>query len=315
MKKIVSVVTPTYNEEENVIDLIKAVKDIFRDLPSYDYEHLFIDNASEDDTVKILKKAAMEDKKVKVIVNAKNFGHIRSPFYGLLQTTGDAAISLSADFQDPPEMIKEFVKKWEAGSKIVVGIKAKSKESFLMFSVRRLFYLIISKISETEYIKNFTGFGLYDRSFVDELRKIKDPYPYFRGLVAQLGYDREEIEFIQPKRKAGKTSNNFYTLFDMAMLGFVNHSKVPLRLASFLGFAIAILSFLVAVVYFVLKLIYWNEFKAGVAPLLIGFFFFSAIQLFFIGMVGEYIGAIYTQVQNRPLVVERERINLDKEDR
>ncbi len=308
MKKI-SILTAAYNEEDNVEGLVAAVKSVFDDMPQYEYEHVFIDNASTDKTVEVLRGIAAKDKHVKVIVNAKNFGHIRSPFYGMLQTSGDAVISLVADFQDPPEMIKDFIEKWEEGYKIVIGIKKKSAENPVMFMVRRFFYWLIDKISETEYIKNFTGFGLYDKSFIDTLRGLSDPYPYFRGLVAQLGYDRFEIEYSQPKRKSGKTKNNFYTLYDMAMLGFVNHSKLPIRMASLVGFFGAMLSFTAGAVYLVFKLVDWDGFSLGIAPLVIGFFFFSSIQLFFLGIIGEYIGSIYTQVKNQPLVIEKERIN------
>ncbi len=308
MKKI-TILTPCYNEEENIERLYIAVRDQFERLPQYSYEHIFIDNASKDRTVQILKKIANGDENLKIIVNVKNFGHIRSPFYGLLQTKGDATILLVADFQDPVEMIPQFLSKWEEGYKIVIGVKNKSKENPLMFRVRKLFYSLIKKISETEQIENFTGFGLYDKSFVDILRQIEDPYPYFRGMVAELGFDRYEINYIQPTREKGKTKNNFYTLYDIAMLGFVNHSKVPLRLASFLGFGVAAMSLLVAIIYFIYKLIYWDEFSVGTAPLVIGLFFFSAVQLFFIGIIGEYIGAIHTQVKKRPLVIEKERIN------
>jgi len=308
MKKI-SIITAAYNEEENVAALVAAVKNIFKKLPQYDYEHIFIDNASTDKTVEILREIATKDKKVKVIVNIKNFGHIRSPFYGMLQTSGDAVISLVADFQDPPEMINDFLEKWEQGYKIVTAIKKKSAENPLMFMVRNLFYWLIDKISETEYIKNFTGFGLYDKSFIDTLRQLDDPYPYFRGLVAQFGSDRFEMEYTQPKRKSGKTKNNFYTLYDMAMLGFVNHSKLPIRMASMVGFFGAMISFAVGTVYLIFKLIDWNGFSLGIAPMVIGFFLFSSIQLLFLGIIGEYIGSIYTQVKNLPLVIEKERIN------
>lgn len=307
--KFISVVTGCYNEEENVREVYLQVKDVFTSLSGYKYEHIFIDNASRDRTVSILKEIATEDKNVKIIVNVRNFGHIRSPYYAYLQAKGDAIITLVADLQDPPSMITEFIRKWEEGYKIVIGVKKKSKGNPFMFLVRKFYYNLIDRIAETEHIKNFAGFGLYDRSFIDILRRLDEPYPYFRGLVAELGHERFEIEYEQPQRKKGRTKNNFYTLYDMAMLGFVNHSKVPLRLASFAGFVGAFLSLIVAIGYFIYKLLYWFEFRVGIAPLVIGFFFFASVQLFFIGMVGEYIGAIYTQVKKRPLVVEKERIN------
>ena len=312
MKKI-SIFTACYNEEENVEALVKVVADIFKTLPQYDYEHVFIDNASEDKTVEILKGIIKTDKHVKVIVNSRNFGHIRSPFYGMLQCTGDAVISLVADFQDPPELIPQFLKKWEEGYKLVLGIKQKSKENPLMFGVRKLFYNLLAKVSgdADAPLKNFTGFGLYDKKFIEVLRLIDDPYPYFRGMVTDFGFQRFEIEYTQPVRMGGKTKNNIFTLYDMAMLGFVNHSKVPLRLSAFIGFVTAVASFLTAVVYFIYKLVDWQNFQVGIAPMVIGVFFFSSVQLFFIGVIGEYIGAIHTQVRKRPLVIEKERVNFD----
>jgi polyisoprenyl-phosphate glycosyltransferase len=310
MKKI-SVVTPCYNEAGNVEEVYRQVKAVFQDLPQYEYEHIFIDNASKDDTVGILKGLAAKDRHLKIIVNIRNFGHIRSPYYAMLQAQGDAVVSLVSDLQDPPSLIRDFIRKWEEGSKIVIGIKKKSEENPVTFLFRKLYYSLIKKFSETDHIKNFTGFGLYDRQFMDVLRKLREPYPYFRGLVAELGFQTYEIPYDQPKRKKGRTSNNFYTLYDTAMLGFVNHSKVPLRLASFIGFGVAMISLLVAAGYLVYKLIFWDRFVVGTAPLVIGLFFFASIQLFFIGIIGEYIGAIYTQVKDHPIVVEKERINFD----
>jgi polyisoprenyl-phosphate glycosyltransferase len=308
-KKTISIVTPCFNEEENVENLFNTVKKIFQKHPEYTFEHIFIDNASTDNTANVLRKMAASDKQVKVIVNLKNFGHIRSPYYAFLQAKGDAVIMMAADFQDPPEMINDFIKAWEAGSEIVIGIKNKSKENPLMFLTRRLFYWLSAKMSETEYIQNFTGFGLYNKKFVDALRSLDEPYPYFRGLVAKFGSNIKEVPFTQPRRKAGKTKNNFYTLYDIAMLAFVNHSKLPIRLASFIGFTGAFISFIVGLAYLLYKLIYWNSFSIGMAPIVVGFFFVSSIQLLFIGIIGEYIASIYTQVKKEPLVIERERIN------
>ena len=313
--KLISVVTPCYNEKKNVREVYDQVKRVFGDdLGNYNYEHIFIDNASKDETVSILKEIAKEDKRVKIIVNARNFGHIRSPYYAILQAKGNAVISIVADLQDPPSMIKNFIKKWEEGFKVVIGVKNRSEENRIMFAVRKLYYNLIEKFSDIKQIKNFTGFGLYDKEFVDILRKLDEPYPYFRGLITEMGFERAEVEFVQPKRKKGKTKNNFYTLYDIAMLGFVNHSKVPLRMATFVGFSVAILSLLVAISYFIYKLIFWQRFELGMAPMVIGIFFFAAVQLFFIGIIGEYVGAIYTQVKNRPLVIEKERINFDADD-
>jgi glycosyltransferase involved in cell wall biosynthesis len=309
--KQISVVTACFNEEENVKELYEQVKAVFIDLPQYEYEHIFIDNASKDRTVAILKEIAQKDRTVKIIVNTRNFGHIRSPFHALMQAKGDAVISIVADLQDPPIMIKEFIKKWEEGCKIVIGVKTKSEESPLFFAIRKAYYNLVGRLSEVELIKNFTGFGLYDQKVIETLRGIEDPYPYFRGLICDIGFDRAVIEYVQPSRKRGFTKNNFYTLYDMAMLGITNHSKVPLRLATMTGFALAILNLIVALGYFVYKLIFWNIFNIGIAPLVIGLFFFASVQLFFIGIIGEYIGSIHTQVLKRPLVVEKERINFD----
>jgi len=312
-KKYISIFTPCYNEEENVERLIATVAAVFEKLPQYDYEHVFIDNASVDNTVSILRRITQTNKHVKVIVNARNFGHIRSPFHGLLQCKGDAVICLVADFQDPPELIAQFLEKWEQGYKIVIGVKKRSKENPVMFAIRRGFYNLLSKMSDSgeKPIKNFTGFGLYDQKFLSVIRTLDDPYPYFRGMITELGFDRYEIEYMQPQRAAGRTKNNFFTLYDMAMLGFTSHSKLPLRLSAFIGFFSAIVSLLVAVGYLVYKLIFWTRFDVGVAPMVIGIFFFSSVQLFFIGVIGEYIGAIHTQVKKRPLVIEKERINFD----
>jgi len=308
-KKRITIVTPCYNEEDNVYNLYRAVKEVFDNLIQYDYEHIFIDNASTDKTVAILKDIASKNHNIKIIVNARNFGHIRSPFYALQQATGDAVLSVVADFQDPPSMIAEFLKKWEDGYKIVIGVKSKSKENKLMYFIRKSYYNLVRNISETELIDNFTGFGLYDKRIIEILREVKDPYPYFRGLICEIGFEKAIIEFTQPRRARGITKNNFYSLYDMAMLGIISNSKVPLRLAAMLGFSLSILSLMIAFGYFIIKLIFWKYFVLGLAPLVIGVFFFSSVQLFFIGIIGEYIGAINTKVTNRPLVIEKERIN------
>ena len=309
MKKI-SIVTGCFNEEENVEALYMEVKKIFQEqLKNYEYEHIFIDNASKDATVSILKRLAGVDKNVKIIVNSRNFGHIRSPYYGLLQASGDAVISIVADFQDPPDLIPQLIRKWEEGFKIVVGVKEKSDESSLFFLIRKIYYKIATKLADVELIDNFTGFGLYDKSIIDIFRNIPDAYPYFRGLICEIGFEKAIIEYHQPARKRGITKNNFYTLFDLAMLGITTHSKVPVRLASMMGFGTAILSMFVALGYFVYKLLFWKSFQLGLAPLVIGLFFFSAVQLISIGIIGEYVGNIYTQVLKRPLVIEKERVN------
>ena len=309
MTKKISIVTPCYNEEFNVEPLYEKVKIEMAKLSNYTYEHIFIDNYSTDNTLVKLKSIASVDKNVKIIVNARNFGHIKSPYYGMLQADGDVVISLVSDLQDPPELIPDFIKKWEEGYKIVVGVKAKSEENIIMFSIRKLFYKIIDRISDTSQIQNFTGFGLYDRQFMDVLRNIQEPYPYFRGLVSEMGFSICQIPYLQPKRSKGNTKNNFFTLYDMAMLGFTSHSKVPLRMSSFIGFVVAFLSILIATIYLIYKILFWDNFQVGIAPLVIGFFFFGGVQLFFLGIIGEYISAILTQVKNRPLVIEKERIN------
>lgn len=310
-KKLISIVTPCYNEKENILEAYAEIKKVFEKLPLYRYEHIFMDNCSIDGTTQILRDLAKRDPNVKVIINVRNFGHIRSPYHAILQSNGNAVINYYANLKEPSDLIFEFIKKWEEGHQIVIGIKNQSQENKLMFLVRKIYYKIIKKISETDHINNFTGYGLFDKSFIDILRKFNDPYPYFRGLVAEFGSNRAEIPYYQLKRKKGKSKNNFYTLYDNAMLGFVNHSKVPIRLASFVGFSGALLSLLVAMIYLTYKILFWNEFQVGIAPLLIGLFFFTSVQFFFVGIIGEYIGAIFTHVKNKPLVIEKERINFD----
>jgi len=311
MKKI-SIMTACYNEEENVVQLTDAVRKIMgEELPMYDYEHVFIDNCSEDNTLSLLREICAKDPHVKVIENARNFGHIRSPFHGLLQTEGDCTISMAADFQEPPALIPTFVKKWEEGFKVVCAVKTTSKENKMMFGIRKFYYNIVKKMSEVDSIDNFTGFGLYDKQVIAALRLMEDPYPYFRGLICEIGFKRAIVEFNQPKRERGKTHNSFYTLFDMAMLGITANSKVPLRLATITGFVFSVISLCVAVLYFVLKLIFWNDMSMGMAPIVIGMFFFFSVQLFFTGLLGEYIAQILTKVTNRPRVIESERINFE----
>lgn len=307
--KTISIITPTYNEEQNAEALCAKVKEIFAALPGYRREHIFIDNASTDSTPAILRRLAAADPDVKVILNVRNFGHIRSPYYALLQSRGDASMMLAGDFQDPPELIPEFIKRWEAGYKVVLGVKAHSEETPLMFALRRLYYGVIAGLAEVSITKNNTGFGLYDRRVVDELRKLDEPYPFFRGLVAELGFEAARVEYVQPARRRGITKNNFYTLYDIGILGIINHSKAPLRLAVFAGFALAAANLLVAFGYLLYKLVYWNSFSLGLAPVVIGLFFISSVQLIFLGVLGEYIGAIYTQTLSRPLVIEKERLN------
>lgn len=310
----VSIVSPCYNEEENVEELYEQVKEVIDGLEGYTYEHIFIDNASTDKTEAILRVIASKDKNVKVIFNTRNFGHIRSPYYALLQAKGEAVITMASDLQDPPFLIKDFLKKWEEGFKIVLGVKKQSKETVAFHLVRTLYYRVLGKLSEVKLIEHYTGFGLYDQKVVEILRSLNDPYPYFRGLIADIGFETAIIEFVQPARKRGITKNNFYTLYDLAMLGLTSHSKVPLRLAAILGFVSAALSLLVAVFYLVYKLLFWQSFSVGLAPLVVGMFFFASVQLFFLGIVGEYVATIHTQILKRPLVVEKERVNFDRDD-
>jgi polyisoprenyl-phosphate glycosyltransferase len=309
---LLSPVTGCFNEEGNVAELYERVCKVFsQDLSKYDFELIFIDNASTDTTVDVLKKLAAADRRVKIIVNNRNFGHVRSGYYAMLQARGDAVVAMASDLQDPPEMIPRFVQNWEAGYKVILAQKVSTEETPVFSIVRKAYYAAISRLSEIELVKDATGFGLYDRRVIEDIRRIDDPYPYLRGLVCDLGYERALIPFTQPTRKRGLTKNNFYTLLDLALLGITNHSKVPLRLATMAGFCVGAVSFLVAVAYLVYKLFFWSSFQVGTAPLVIGMFFIGAVQLLFIGLVGEYIGSIHTQVLRRPLVTEKERVNFD----
>jgi len=305
------VVTPCFNEELNVELLYLKVKEQFEKLDDYEYEHIFIDNASSDSTVKILKKIASEDKNIKIIVNSRNFGPIRSPQHGLIQGSGDATLFMVADLQDPPELIPEFLKKWEEGNELVIGVKNESAESAAMFFVRKCYYNLVSKLSEVRLEKNFYGFGLYDKKIIDILKDIPDPYPYLRGLLMEVGFSVERIYYKQPERHRGITTNNFLSLYDMAMLGICSHSKIPLRIATISGFILSFISFLIAFTYLIIKLIYWDSFPLGTAPILIGMFFLGSIQIFFIGLVGEYVGHLVTKSSKFPLVIEKERVNFD----
>lgn len=307
--KLISIVTPCYNEEENIEEIYIQVKKIFSQFPNYAYEHIFIDNASTDKTLAILKEISTKDRNIKIIVNARNFGQIRSPYYGLLQAKGDAIILVVADLQDPPELIASFIEKWESGFKIVVGVKPTTDEKFPLSVVRRLYYKLLARISELKLIKNFTGFGLYDKSVIDLLKQMNDANPYLRGLISEIGFPICEIPFKQPIRERGKSKNNFYSLFDIALLGVTKHSKFPIRIATMGGFFFCVINFLLAFTFFILKLFFWDQFPIGTASLLVGFFFFSSMILFFIGILGEYILTLHTEIIKRPLVIEKERIN------
>jgi len=312
MKKI-SVLIPCYNEEENVVPMSQAVvEQLTTHLPQYDYELIFIDNDSSDNTRPLLREICKRNPKVKAIFNAKNFGQFNSPYYGMLQTTGDCTLAMCCDFQDPVEMIPKIVAEWEKGAMIVSCIKTESEENKLMRFFRTCYYKLIRKMSSVDQIEHFTGFGLYDKSFIEVLRNLNDPTPFIRGIVAELGYKRVDLPYTQAKRRAGQTHNNFFTLFDAAMLSFTSYTKVGLHLLTVLGFILSFLSIVAALVYLVLKLIYWDDFSAGQAPTLIGLFFLNAMELLFIGFVGEYVMSINTRVMNRPLVIEEERINFEE---
>ncbi|MDD7615615.1 MAG: glycosyltransferase [Clostridiaceae bacterium] len=314
MKKI-SIMIPCYNEEENVVPISEAVvRELTDFLPEYDYEILFIDNDSKDNTRPLLREICKNNPKIKAIFNVKNFGQFNSPYYGMLQTTGDCTICMCCDFQDPVEMIPKLVHEWENGYKIVCAIKTTSKENKIMRFLRTCYYKLIRKMSDVEQIEHFTGFGLYDKSFIEVLRNLKDPSPFLRGIVAELGYRRKDIPYEQAKRRAGKTHNNFYTLYDAAMLSFTSYTKIGLRLATFCGIGVGFVSFLVGMVYLILKLIMWDNFPMGMAPVLIGMCFLGSVQLFFIGLLGEYVLNINTRVMNRPLVIEEERLNFNNSD-
>ena len=310
-QKTISILTPCYNEEDNVLNVYNQVREVMAGIGKYKYEHVFIDNSSRDNTVAILRAIAAEDTNVKIIVNSRNFGHIRSPMHALMQCRGDAVIGIVADLQDPPPMIVDLIREWENGAYCVLGIKRTSEENSLMFWARKQYYRLVERLSSIETIQNFTGFGLYDRKVVELVRSFEDPYPYFRGMIAEIGLPTVKLLYDQPARKFGITKNNWYTLYDIGMLGIISNSKVPLRLAALAGFIGASLSFLVALAYLILKLAFWSTFSFGLAPMLIGVFFVSSLQLVFLGVMGEYIGSIYTLVQKRPYAVELDRVNFE----
>ncbi len=313
--KKISIVIPCYNEEENARPIYEAVRDeLVRNCPQYDYEILLIDNKSTDGTRAVIEQLCAENKRVKAIFNAKNFGQFNSPYYGLTQTSGDCAIMISADFQDPVELIHQFVSEWEAGYKVVVSCKTRSKENPIVYFLRGCYYKLIRKMSSINMIEQFTGFGLYDKSFIQVMRDLHDPIPFLRGIVAELGPEYKIVEYEQQIRRAGKSKNNWYTLFDAAMLSFTSYTKVGMRVAEFFGFAVAFLSFLIGLFYLVAKLLFWNSFTAGYAPTMIAVFFMGGVQLAFLGFLGEYIMAMNTRIMNRPLVIEEKRINFPPEE-
>jgi len=309
--KTISIVTHAYNEEDNIEAMYLRIREIIQAYPQYAYEHIFIDNHSTDSTAAILKRIATADHHVKVLVNSRNFGHIRSPIHALMQARGDVMIGIASDFQEPPDLIPEMIAAWEEGYSMVLCVKRSSGENGLFYWARKQYYKTVERLSSVETIQNYTGFGLYTRQVVDIFRSFNDPYPYFRGIIAEISLPNKRIYFDQPARKRGISKNNFYTLYDIAMLGIISTSKVPLRLAVAAGFIGAIFSFTVAFIYLLLKIIFWKTFSVGVAPMLIGIFFIMSIQLFFMGLLGEYVGAIYTKVQQRPYAIEQERINFE----
>lgn len=309
-KKLISIVIPTYNEEENVVLIYEAIMKMWKEsLNNYAYEIIFIDNYSTDHTRDLIKRICASDKGVKAIFNTRNFGAFNSPFYGLCQTSGECSVLLCADFQDPIDMIPKFIKEWEAGWKIVCGVKTNSGENKIIYAIRSVYYKMMKKMSDTDWIEQFTGFGLYDKLVIEKLRELKDPIPFLRGIIAELGYTRKELSYTQPKRKYGHSKFNFYRNYDAAMLSFTSYTKVGLRVATFFGFISSVSSILVALIYLVFKLIFWNSFAAGTIPILLGVFVLGSLQLFFIGLLGEYILSINTRLMNRPLVIEEERIN------
>lgn len=315
MKKV-SVLIPCYNEEDNVEPMSEAITELFeKQLTQYDWELLFIDNDSKDNTRPLLREICEKNPHIKAIFNAKNFGQFNSPYYGILQTTGDCTISMVCDFQDPIELIPQYLEEWEKGYKIVIGIKTSSKESKIMYWLRSIYYKMIKKFSDVEQIEHFTGSGLYDREFVEVLRELDDPTPFLRGIVAELGYKRKEIEYEQPERRAGKTHNNWYSLYDAAMLSFTSYTKIGLRLCTFTGMFIGGCSTIIGLFYLILKLCMWDKFTAGYAPMMIGMFFLGAVQLFFLGFIGEYILSMNQRIMKRPLVIEEERIGFEEEER
>lgn len=308
-KLLISITSPCFNEEDNIQELYERVVKAMAELPEFDFEYLFIDNASTDRTAEILCELAKKDPRVKVIINTRNFGHIRSPYWGIINTTGAATIYLASDLQDPPELIPEFIRQWRAGYKVVLAIKPVTSTNPVMHYLRKSYYRLLDKISEVSITKDATGFGLYDQVVLDYIRKINDPYPFLRGLICELGFQIKTIPFNQPRRSRGISKNNFYSLFDIALLGIVSHSMVPIRIASMLGFLISFLSILSALILLVAKLLFWEYIPIGYAPIGIGVLLIFGILLFFIGMVGEYVGVIHNHVQRHPIVVERERIN------
>lgn len=312
VRKRITVVTPCFNEEGSIRECYQQVRGVMeRDLKNYDYEHLFIDNCSRDTTVTILRKIAERDGRVRVIVNSRNFGLSRSPYYGILQSTGDAVITMVADLQTPPSVMPEMVAEWERGCPVVIGVRTGMSESWVLKGLRSAFYFAIAKISRIEQIPHFTGFGLFDKRIIEELRRFDDPTPYFRGMISEIGFERKFIEYVQAPRAVGNSRHSFFDLIDFAMLGFVTYSNAPLRFMTLAGLFASLASLIITIFYLVTKILFWSSLPFGVAPILVGMFFFSSLQFLFLGILGEYVGAIHERLKRRPLVVEKERINFD----
>lgn len=314
MKKKISVISPCYNEEENIEDFCNQVSKIMNNL-DYEYEHIVIDNNSSDNSINILKRKSQEDKNLKIIINERNFGHIRSPFYGMMQATGDAIILINSDFQEPVELIPQYISEWLKGNKIVLGQRESSETNYFMNFIRVTFYKLMNKISEIKLSENTSGTGIFDRTIIEQLKKIKDPYPYFRGLIFEISSNVKLIKFTQKRRLFGKSKNNFFTLYDYLMLAIVKHSKLPLRFITIIGIILSFISALIAIVFFIYKILMWNTFQVGIAPIVIGLFAFASIQLFILGLVGEYVMQILTHQRNLPLVIEKERINFENNEK
>jgi len=310
-KKIINLAIPCFNESSNISELIRQLN-LHTSKLNYEFEFIFIDNDSSDNTVELLKRAALEDTRIKIIVNNRNYGPIRSGYWAILQSRGDALICMSSDLQDPPSLIPEMVESWEKGWKVVLGVKPKSQTNFFMHLLRKKFYQLFNKVANINLVPNATGFGLYDKDVINDVKKINDPYPFFRGMISELGYPLKTIEFIQPPRVAGKSNQNLYSLYDMAMLGIVSHSVLPIRVAGMAGMMISMICFLVAIIYFFLKIFFWDRFPIGTAPLILGNFFMFGLLFTLIGLIGEYIGSIHTYVRGWPIVTEKERINFDE---
>jgi len=308
-RRLLSILTPTYNEESNVDELARRIRCVMEGLPHLDWEHIVIDNASVDSTVERVKRIIATDKRVRLIVNARNFGQLRSPCHGLIQARGDAVVILASDLQDPPELIPQLLEAWASGFPVVAAVKRGTEESFALRMVRRLYYVLLERVADVAIIRDFTGFGLYDRKVVERIREVPDAFPYLRGLVSDLGFAVARVPFDKPERKRGLTSNNLFSLYDVAMVGLTTHSRVPLRMASMTGFVLSMLSALVGSAYVGYKLLYWDQVPFGIAPLLMGMFFLGSVQLFFIGMLGEYLSIVHATTLRRPWVVERERVN------